>query len=324
MNAVAAPLSLIYRAALALAPTPVPLSAGCPVISIGNIHVGGVGKTPLVIALAKALLEMGLQPAVVSRGYGGRLSRPGGRVAPGMKAADAGDEPLEIASALPEVPVEIGADRVAAARRAAASARVLILDDGFQHRRLRRDLDIVVVPASSHPGAERLLPWGRLREPLSALHRADAIVRIADRDAVPVPAEVWRSATAAPVFEARRIVSGVRPYPGTVAPTALLGRPVILFSGIANPERFAATVESAGGRLVERLHFGDHHRFSERELELIGRLTRQHDAIAVTTAKDASRLDGRPLPFPAAIVETRIEAPAFLEFVLARIRELRP
>ena len=261
MRTAAIPLSALYGAALRIKPAPAPRRVSRPVISVGNIHVGGVGKTPLVIALARASLEAGIRPAVVSRGYGGRLSRAGAIVAAGRSAFEVGDEPLEIARALSGVPVAIGAGRIDAARRVEEDADLLILDDGFQHRRLARDLDLLVLPASSRPGEERLLPWGRLREPLEALRRADALVRIAEEDKIPTDPTAWRRWTDAPIFEARRLAAAIRPYPGTVEPVAFLGRPVILFAGIANPGRFASSVEAAGGRIVERFFFSDHHVF---------------------------------------------------------------
>lgn len=310
------PLAGLYRVALAVKPTPIPEKVNARVISIGNIHAGGVGKTPLVIALARHLYQHGRAPAVVSRGYKGRLSSVGAIVTGQISAADVGDEPVEIAKALPEVPVFIGADRVKAARKAAAVAKTLILDDGFQHRRLGRDLDVVVIPGTTLPASERLLPWGHLREPLTALRKADAIVLARELgDAPPDPGR-WKDFTDAPIFAAERFVSGVRAYPGTVAPTALLGRKVVVFCGIAHPERFANVVRSAGANIVGEISWSDHHAFTQRDLARIQALCAASDALAVTTEKDAARLNFQPLPFPAAIVTTSFKCDEFLEFCL--------
>ncbi len=320
LQAACAPLSALYGLGLALRPAPSPEPTGRKVVSIGNLHVGGTGKTPVVIALAAALRDAGRKVAVVSRGYRGRLSGEGAAVAPGSRAADVGDEPLEIARALGDVPVHIGADRLEACRRAGSEADVLILDDGFQHARVARDIDVVVIPAAAKPSRQRLLPWGRLREPIAALARCHAIVRVREfgDDDAEVSTE-WRHHTDAPVFFARRVVAGVVPYPGTVVATALLGGKVVALSGIANPRRFHRAIESAGARVVEEIVRPDHHVFTDGDLALVARLVEAHDGLAVMTAKDAARLDGRPLPFPAAVLTTAVECPGLVDFVKARL-----
>lgn len=314
LRAVAAPLSLAYGAALKIRGEPEPARLAARVISVGNIHVGGTGKTPLVIALARRLHLAGLKPAIVSRGYGGRLSKEGATVELDSSARDVGDEPVEMKRALPDVPVVIGARRIGAAQAAMKSGRTLILDDGFQHRRLHRDLDIVVIPASADPDRQWLLPLGRLREPLSALERADAIVLVREiGDPAPVAA-AWKPWTDAPVFTAERVIDRVRPRKGTVEPIALLGRQVVVFTGIANPERFRRAVESAGARIVEDLSFADHHEYADDEIALIATLVARHDAIAVTTEKDDARLGARTLPFPVAVISSSLVCDAVCDF----------
>jgi tetraacyldisaccharide 4'-kinase len=321
LRAAAVPLSWIYGAAIAARPHSNSVRVAGRVIAIGNIHAGGTGKTPLVIAVARHLASRGRKVAVVSRGYGGSLSATGAQVASSSRASEVGDEPLEIHAALRDVPVFIGADRVEAARRALADARVLVLDDAFQHVRLERDLDVVVIPAAARPENQRLLPWGRLREPLSALARADALVVVRECAAgsggaagaadEPLDYSRW---TDARVFRAERVLDGVRPYPGTVEPVVLLGRNVVAVSGVAGPERFHRAIESAGARVVEVVAKRDHAPFTDADLALVKRLIEAHDGIAVMTGKDAARLGGRSLPFPAAILSTRIDAPEFLAF----------
>lgn len=315
LRAASAPLSLVYGAAIALRPQPEPRRVPACVLSIGNVHAGGTGKTPHVRAIARHLRDSGHATAIVSRGYGGSLSRSGARVEPRHRASEVGDEPRELADSLKDIPVFIGADRVEAATAAAREARFLVLDDAFQHRRLARDLDIVLVPAGADPARQRLLPWGRLREPLSALKRADLVVLVHEPGHTDY-AEAWRKILDGPVIETRREPAAVRPYPGTVDPVALLGRSVVALSGIAGPDRFHASLDAAGAIVVETLAYPDHHAFTDDDLALAARLVARLDGgLVVTTAKDAARLDGRRLPFPCAILETRLECAELLSWI---------
>lgn len=320
LRAAAVPLSLAYGAAIALSPRPEPRRVPALVISVGNVHAGGTGKTPHVLAIARHLRDGGHATAVVSRGYGGSLSRVGARVEPGHRASEVGDEPRELADSLGDVPVFVGADRVEAAIAASKEARILVLDDAFQHRRLARDLDIVLVPAGAAPERQKLLPWGRLREPLAALRRADLVVLVHEPGHAD-HAEAWRRILGGPVIETRREPAGVRRYPGTVEPVALLDRPVVALSAIAGPDRFHATLSAAGARVVETLAYADHHRFTDGDLELATRLVARLDGgLVVTTSKDEARLEGRRLPFPCAVLETRLDAADLLDWIDRRIR----
>lgn len=321
LRAAAMPLSAVYGAAVRMRPTPKAQRVPVPVLSVGNVHAGGTGKTPHVLAIARHLAASGRRPAVVSRGYGGSLSGVGARVTAEHRAEEVGDEPRELYRALPGIPVFIGADRVAAAVEAARESDVIVLDDGFQHRRLARDLDIVLLPASADPERQRLLPWGRLREPLDAIGRADLVVLVREPGCAD-HGEAWRRRLDGPVVETVREPGHVRAYPGTVEPVALLGRSVVAVSGIALPERFHAAIARAGGRVVEILAYPDHHFFREDDLKLAGRLVSRHpDALVVLTAKDEARLDGRTLPFPAAVLESALDCEALLERVDAFLRE---
>ncbi|MBL4889342.1 MAG: tetraacyldisaccharide 4'-kinase [Candidatus Lindowbacteria bacterium] len=320
------PLSWIYEGALKMKPHQRAIKLHVPIISVGNIHSGGVGKTPLVIALVKTLHTLGWTPCVVSRGYKGRLSKQGARVDSTVTAKDVGDEPCEIHRACPDAGVFIGADRVLAAQRASAIGDIIILDDGFQHKKLARDIDMVVLPADSSSHEERLLPLGRLREPASALLRADAIIFIAEpqhEDQGEATLASWPIKGDSRIFCIQKNIGKIHAYKGTVEPVALLGRKVVAFSAIAQPERFLETLELAGAEVVDAVLKRDHASFTENDLKVISKLLRLHDnAIGVTTAKDAARLDHAPLPFSAAIVETEIQCDELADFIHKKLERL--
>jgi tetraacyldisaccharide 4'-kinase len=251
---------------------------GWPVISIGNLSVGGAGKTPLVICLAKLLQREGFHPDVLSRGYG-RSSHAVERVDSAGSAERFGDEPLLIARAT-GVPVYVGASRYEAGQLAerALPPGMHLLDDGFQHRQLARNLDIVVMHRSDLQ--QRLLPAGRLREPLSSLSRADVIV-LRQEDAelesmlrafVSSECRFWR---------VRRTLALQTPVERAVA-----------FCAIARPGEFFAGLTAAGAGMVERISFRDHHRYRVADMERLAKLGRRAGCDAfVTTAKDEIKLD---------------------------------
>jgi len=239
-----------------------------PVVSIGNISVCGSGKTPFVIALGELLQQQGIEFDVLSRGYG-RRSTEIAVVDPKGTPGQFGDEPLLIARKL-RVPVIVGADRYQAGLLAEKrfSSKLHLLDDGFQHRRLHRDFDIVLLPAEDQRGT--LLPTGRLREPLSALQRADAIV-LPDSAEKPLHAKsVWR---------ARRQME-----------IAAGGR-LIAFCGIARPRQFFDALQAARQEIAGTLTFRDHHRYAQRDIDRLLALKKQTGAAGfVTTEKDAINL----------------------------------
>jgi tetraacyldisaccharide 4'-kinase len=281
---------------------------GIPVISVGNLAMGGTGKTPLVRHVAGWLATRGVHVAVLSRGYGRprpvpgvlRVSRRGAVEA--MRWELAGDEPWMLAHALPAASVYVAGDRVAAGRAAMEDgAQVLLLDDGFQHLRLARDLDIVCLRGDEHRCG--VLPAGPLREPLSALTAAHAVVRMSvspgaasldapDGDPGEAPAGDDRAGLRGRVpegvlwCEARVAAREVILADGTSAlPGALQGSPVGLLCAIARHERFVAAVRALGVR-IEAVHARrDHHVFEEGELENL-----RQDLTWVTTEKDAARL----------------------------------
>ncbi len=289
------------------------------VVSIGNLAAGGTGKTPLVALTAGQLMAMGRRVAILSRGYG-RVGRGRIAVAPEDPEADwrrIGDEPALLRRILPGVPMVIGADRVAAAREAIRrfGADTLVLDDGFQHRWLRRDLDIVLLDALRPLDNGNLLPRGLLREPPRALARAHLLVLTADAappDWEAMAARLAPWARGVPVAGAVRIptcwldlASGAR-----VAPGALVGRRAVAFAGIARPSRFRELVAALGIEVAAFLPFRDHHPYTPSDLAAIAAAARRHEAeIAVTTEKDAVRLAGLALPsaFPIQVLRIAME-----------------
>jgi len=250
-----------------------------PVVSVGNLTLGGTGKTPLVVALAEGLRNRGFRPVILSRGYG-RLSR--GVLIVGLAESDWeqwGDEPVLMRQRLGNVPVVVGANRYQAGLLAERNqlGDVFLLDDGFQHRRLHRDVDIVTVDPVEWAAGEMLLPTGRWREPKAAIARAHAAcvqhVAGATMPELPIPRFTVRT-------EIEAICSGEAP----VLPEAFKNRAVIAFAGIAKPERFFTALESIGIHPVKRVRFRDHHHYSASEIEDLG------GEILITTEKDAVRL----------------------------------
>jgi tetraacyldisaccharide 4'-kinase len=283
-----APLELIYgslvRARNARFDSTPALRLRWPVVSIGNLSLGGAGKTPLVICLARLLQREGWSPDVLSRGYG-RSRQTAERVDAAGNAERFGDEPLLIARST-AVPVYVGASRYEAGLVAESESGgqgvhlpgVHLLDDGFQHRQLARDLDMVVIHRSDLQ--QRLLPAGRLREPLASLRRADVVV-LRQEDA-----ELESTLRA----HVRRECSFWR-----VRRTLTLNSPVrraIAFCAIARPNEFFASLAAAGAEVVERVRFRDHHRYTMADVDRLATLGRRFGCDAfVITAKDDVKLD---------------------------------
>ena len=274
-----------------------------PVVSVGNIAVGGRGQTPLVAHVALLLLAAGERPAILSRGYARRIAEDGVViVSDGTHLlADldrSGDEPLMLARAVPGAAVLVCEQRAIAGALAerALGATVLVLDDGFQHRAMRRDLDIVAVTPDDLRG--RRFPFGRLRESPDALRRASAIIIDGAVD------DAMRSQWSCPVFSMTRHLSEPQPIePGRPAPTRG-GGPIVALAGIAGPERFQRALEAAGWSVASLLRFPDHHRYSAADLSRAAQTVRETGAVGIlTTDKDAVRLrPWRPLPVPIAAV----------------------
>lgn len=275
--------------------------ATAPVFSVGNLAVGGSGKTPAALALARRLAGRGRTVALLSRGYGARR-RDARVVADGQRvllsAEEAGDEPLLLARRLPGLRVLCGPRRAELARRAAElGADALVLDDGFQHRALHRDLDLVVLDAPNPWGNGRLLPRGPNREGRGALARADLVWLSRADEAAPAALARLRGvaaeATGRPPVESRHAVADVSD--GTLARTfpaeSLRGCRVLLLAGIARPDRFRRTVEGLGAAVVAERLFRDHHAFAPAELdEALAAARAAGCDHVVATEKDAVRI----------------------------------
>jgi tetraacyldisaccharide 4'-kinase len=280
-----------------------------PVISVGNLSTGGSGKTPFVILLGELLRARGIRFDVLSRGYG-RTSRGVLLVDPGGLAKDFGDEPLLIARRL-QAPVVVGEDRYEAGRFAEAQfeAQIHLLDDGFQHRALRRDFDIVLV--TPEDARDRLLPAGRLREPLRSLRRADAVVLTSGAAAESFPL------TGKSVWRVRRGVVALNVPP----------RPVV-FCGIARPRNFLLQLRTAGIEPVAEACFRDHHAYTEKDVhDLLQLRQRSEGGGFVTTEKDAVNLGGYLAALePLAVVPVKMEladADGVVDTMLRVIEERR-
>ena len=266
------------------------------VVSVGNLSVGGTGKTPIVMELGRRYIEKGLRTAVLSRGYGRRskgnviVSRGQGPLA---TVQDSGDEPFLIASLVDGLAVLVGSRRVELAQLACRelAAQVLILDDGFQHLPLERNLDIVLWDANDEPERQSLLPGGRLREPLSALGRADHVI-ITKVDSLS-RFDSLKSKLAR--YSDKADFSACRFRPGRLRNSSdqfveLASAPVVSLCAIARPESFAASLRSLDLNLIQSHAFPDHHWFSEKEVRQIFAFAEENSAYVVTTAKDMVRI----------------------------------
>ena len=260
--------------------------AGLQIVSVGNIVVGGAGKTPLVIWLAQWAQATGKRVVVLSRGYG-RTSKElvhfNARSIPSVTTV--GDEPALIARRCPGVEVWVGADRLELAQVALKhGAQIAILDDGFQHHRLARDVDVVI---AGDLGNARLLPAGPLREPVSALKRAHVIVQRGDDD-------LQARDLSAPRVNAQWEITGFTDEMGKAAQASQLsGLPVIAVSGIARPLEFERQLRALGADVKASLSFADHQNFSDADLRTIRALSTHHRARVITTEKDRERLGSR-------------------------------
>lgn len=294
-----------------------PLRLPVPVISVGNVTVGGTGKTEAAAFLCRLLLARGRRPAVLSRGYRRRgsaavvvVSRGQG---PEVPVTVAGDEPFLLAQRLPRAAVVVGADRFRTGNLAVRElgSDVLILDDGFQRRDdLHHDLDLVLVDAGDPFGGGRLLPAGRLREPVTALAEADLIL-ITRADQYPVSrvrTELARYAPGVPVLTARHRPVALRPLDGgpDQGSERLAGLRVLAVSGLGRPEAFEASLTRLSAQLSGCLRFADHHWYTAADRRRIAARAAAAGAEVVTTAKDAVRLEW-PGGIPAWSLQIELE-----------------
>ena len=318
-----------------------------PVVSIGNLTVGGTGKTPMTLYLARLLKARGYRVAVISRGYRGGLEKTGGVVSDGSRvladAASAGDEPCLMANKLSGIPVVVGRDRFAAGMLAIKrfSPDVILLDDAFQHLGLRRDVDLVLLDSRQPLGNGRLLPGGTLREPLTALKRADAFIltRCSSREDGLVkrlpegidPRPVFYSAHR-PHLLSPQSQSTAKKAPGAFGlvpggPELVQGKAVLAFSGIARNDDFRSTLGRYPLALRDHLEYTDHHRYTAADLQAIQRRARDVSAqVLCTTEKDYVRLPpGAAWPIDLVVVGIDIHFwdDAFDSFILERLHDLQ-
>lgn len=284
-----------------------PYRAAAPVVCVGNIVVGGAGKTPVALAVAKRLLQMRRHPHFLTRGYGGGSAGPL-RVQPARHDARVvGDEPLLLARV---APTWVARDRAAGARAAiAAGADAIVMDDGLQNGSLAKDLSLVVVDGGYGFGNGRVMPAGPLRETVEAgLARADAVVLVGGD-----------SSGAERTVAGRKPVLRARLAPGAGAED-IFNRDVIAFAGIGRPEKFFATLAEIGANVVATRSFADHHFYSPDEVMRLIERAIGREALVVTTEKDAVRLPKEARPMVTVLaVELQWEAPGQIDALLARL-----
>ncbi|TWU55054.1 tetraacyldisaccharide 4'-kinase [Rubripirellula reticaptiva] len=293
---------------------------GTPVISVGNLTTGGTGKTPIVCYLAKWFRSHSTRVMIVSRGYG-------------RGDSDTNDEAKELHDRLPDVPHVQNPDRVEAARVAIEEleAELILMDDGFQHRRLHRDLDIVVIDATCPFGFGHKLPRGLLREPVSSLRRADLAI-ITRCDAVPedrlrqIETTLRKTNADLPFFRSRHVPSGIREYPSTTHATeTLAGQNVAVISAIGNPMAFEKTVASCGAKVIAANHLGDHDPYAPQTVTQLRAWIRSlGDSVdrVVCTHKDLVKLQTDQLggkPIVAIMIDLEIDGD--LSPWLSRVKE---
>ena len=305
------PLGALYGAVAARRLRRKGFDAGIPVLCVGNYHLGGAGKTPTVLALAKILRELGETPVVLSRGYGGALRGPV-MVDPSRHGAgQVGDEPVMMAAHLPVAVARDRVDGVALAR--SQRATVILMDDGFQNPAIAKDVSLIVIDSERGIGNGRVFPAGPLRAPLPPqLARTDALIVVGEGSAGRALADRV-AAHGGQVFAAH-----LKPNAQSLA--RLAGTRALAFAGIGDPERFFRTLRSNGVELVETRAFADHHAFSADEIAaLIADATRGALTL-VTTEKDMARLkSGASLPAWARDI---VPLPVTLDFDdAARLRK---
>jgi tetraacyldisaccharide 4'-kinase len=315
------PLGVLYGAIAAKRLQREGLEAGIPVLCVGNYHVGGAGKTPTVLALAKLLRDLGETPVVLSRGYGGKLRGPV-RVDPVRHAAgDVGDEPLMMAAALPVVVSRERADGVPLAR--SLSASVIVMDDGFQNPSVAKDVSLIVIDSDRGLGNGRVLPAGPLRAPLRPqLARTDALVVVGQGAAA--------EAVAADLAARGKPVLRARLTPSDASVASISGKRVLAFAGIGDPARFFGTLRASGIEIVRQRAFADHHPFSQGEIAALIAEAKREALTLVTTEKDFARLQaGGEVPdwagaiVPFAVTLEFEDAALLRKFVTERLFKAR-
>jgi tetraacyldisaccharide 4'-kinase len=323
----------------------------CSIISIGNITVGGTGKTPMTIYVAKVVKQLGCNVAVISRGYKGKAEKIGGIVSDGkallMTPEIAGDEPYMMAKRLKDVPVIVGRNRLKAGRLAISkfAPDVIVLDDGFQHLRLQRDLDFVLLDCRKPFGNGHLLPRGVLREPVSALLCADAMIMtrsdmmnnnetlsslkklLPNERKVPVYRTFFDSFVYKITREERKIFEKKPIASLRRNSDCIIGRNVFAFSGLADNHDFQQTVKSLRCNLSGYMEFPDHHWYSDRDLKDISAAAkRSMSECLVTTEKDYVRI-AQKIDWPGDLfvvgieIEFGADVQGFNDFIKDRLKK---
>jgi tetraacyldisaccharide 4'-kinase len=267
-----------------------PVKLAAKVISVGNITVGGAGKTSIAGYIAESLLQRGHRIALVARGY--KRPNNGPIVISGSRHfswEDCGDEPAALAKSIPGLSIYVNSNKTRAAKQASKDGfEFIIIDDGFQHRNIFRDLNIVCLNGSNPFGNGFLLPSGILREPKRAIARADAIV-IVDESFESDMAR-WGLPNRIPIFRAKKIVAGIKSLDGLSAD--LKGKKVVGFCGLGNPESFHNSLKDVGCDIRGLLNFRDHHIYKRSDINKIMRMYKNENChAAVTTLKDAVKLE---------------------------------
>ena len=320
----------------------------CPVISIGNLTIGGSGKTPMTIYVAELIQSLGYSVAIISRGYKGQAEKIGGVVCDGRKICmgpdEAGDEPFMIAERLKTVPVIVGKNRFKAGILAIKEFRpdFLLLDDAFQHLKLHRDLDLVLLDSNKPLGNTYLFPRGTLRETAFALSRGDAVILTrSDIGKAPSLDQIKKHVPRTPIFHSAHIPYIYKIVTGNSAQSedsltssseydfgAFKNKRVFAFSGIASNDNFRRTIESFQCKLENFSEFPDHHQYSEKELDKVVRSAMDVSAEFIfTTEKDYVRI-AHKIKWPMDLVIIGIEISfgtndiAFKSFIISQLQRL--
>jgi tetraacyldisaccharide 4'-kinase len=284
LAALLAPLGALYGAVAARRMARAGRRARVPVICIGNLTLGGAGKTPAAIAVARMLQAAGERPAFLTRGYGGRLAGPI-VVEPTHTATDVGDEPLLLARVAPTI---VARDRIAGADAVPADTTVIVMDDGFQNPSLEKNIAVLVIDGKRGIGSGKVFPAGPLRAPLKPqLDRCLALLVVGE------PGESARGLMEASFRDLLPSLMG-RLVPDPDATARLADRQVLAFAGIGDPEKFYATLRAAGIAVAQTRSFADHHVFTASEAAELITDADSRDLMLVTTEKDHARMTGNP------------------------------
>ncbi len=316
----------------------------CKVVSIGNITVGGTGKTPMTIYLAETLTGLGYKVVVISRGYRGGAEKKGGIVSNGreilMGPDSSGDEPFMMAARLNSIPVVVGQNRYNAGLLAIRNFNpdIILLDDGFQHRKLFRDIDLLLLDSGRPFGNFHLIPRGILREPAVSIKRADAFILTKSSSRYTgIPDAIKNISKGHPVFTAYNAYYFFKNNKDGVSTrtadfknepssdfSCMAGKKIVAFSGIAGNSHFRKTLGEFKCDLLEFFGFPDHHRYTVGDMERISKSVRDRRAeLVMTTEKDFARMDGK-FNFPVDIIVVGVkmclkDENSFKEFILSKL-----